>query len=56
MKDDTVNPWDIEIVRDAMLRHGMSSEQVAEVISTCLEEWRNGTPDLLEILRTKALH
>ena len=44
MTDDTVNLWDLEIVRDAMLRHGMSDEQADEVVWTCLEEWRNGTP------------
>ena len=52
----TVNPWDIEIVRDAMLRHGMSSAEADEVVQTCISECAAGDTGLLDLLREKALH
>lgn len=54
--DTTVTSWDIEIVRDACLRRGMSLEEAFEVVETCAVECSNGDPGLLEILRQGALN
>ena len=55
MKDTTVNPQDLEIVRDSCLRHGQSPEEAAEVIETIVSECAEGDTRLRDFLREKAI-
>jgi hypothetical protein len=48
--------YQIEVIRGACMRRGQSQDDADEVVGTCLKEFREGDPALLELLREKALH
>ena len=46
----------IELIRETCVRRGQSQEDAAEIVGTCLEEFRQGNPGLLEFFREKSLN
>ena len=48
--------YQIELIRETCVRRGRSQEDADEIVGTCLKEFREGDPALLNFLREKALH
>jgi hypothetical protein len=46
----------VEIIREALVRRGQSQENADEIVGTCLREFREGDPGLLEHFREKSLN
>jgi hypothetical protein len=46
----------LAVIRESLVRRGQSEEDADVIVRTCLEEFREGTPDLLEIFREKSLN
>jgi hypothetical protein len=46
----------LSIIREALVRRGKSEEDADVIVKTCIEEFREGTPDLLELFREKSLN
>jgi hypothetical protein len=46
----------IAVIREALVRRGKSEEDADVIVRTCIEEFREGTPDLLELFREKSLN
>jgi hypothetical protein len=41
---------------ESLVRRGQSEADADEIVRTCIEEFREGTPDLLELFREKSLN
>jgi hypothetical protein len=46
----------LAVIREALVRRGHSEEDADVIVRTCIEEFREGTPDLLELFREKSLN
>ena len=48
--------YQTQLIRETCVRRGQSQEDAGEIVGTCLEEFRQGDPDLLEFFREKSLN